>query len=329
VSDIHDLDQFRSIILHYNEHRISDPFMTWFREQDVAGAFASTFEKILVVLIDARFDQQTKAENALKNTKHVVECGALDRVIGREAVQLLIPRQRTTAEDWTNLFVTSQHRLRRLAKRIEEKQRWNASTLLACMLSRNYKVPYLGLKTSRLAVRWLHELVHALDIDMSDFTIPVDVLVYRVASRLGIIDPNVDTYTRAGSPADRKIQSFAKALFPDNPWFLDEALWSTGRQKVQGGHCYPISPQCHGCIFYEVCPKHYANVNPDDVRVGDKGTSASTQKTTKRNAKRGMPAGTCPNCRAPLVWRKARRTGELYRGCTNFQRGCRWQDRSY
>ncbi len=40
-------------------------------------------------------------------------------------------------------------------------------------------------------------------------------------------------------------------------------------------------------------------------------------------------AGICPMCGSKLVWRKARKTGERYRGCTNFQRGCRWNDRSY
>lgn len=34
-------------------------------------------------------------------------------------------------------------------------------------------------------------------------------------------------------------------------------------------------------------------------------------------------AGICPMCGSKLVWRKARKTGERYRGCTNFQGGCR------
>lgn len=43
----------------------------------------------------------------------------------------------------------------------------------------------------------------------------------------------------------------------------------------------------------------------------------------------GEHAGQCPQCGAKLVWRKARRTGESYRGCTNFSGGCRYNDRSY
>jgi len=44
---------------------------------------------------------------------------------------------------------------------------------------------------------------------------------------------------------------------------------------------------------------------------------------------RGEIAGTCPDCGHPLVWRKATKTGELYRGCPNFDGGCRHQERSY
>lgn len=40
-------------------------------------------------------------------------------------------------------------------------------------------------------------------------------------------------------------------------------------------------------------------------------------------------AGICPVCGSPLVWRRAKRTGELYRGCTNYNGGCRYNDRSY
>lgn len=44
---------------------------------------------------------------------------------------------------------------------------------------------------------------------------------------------------------------------------------------------------------------------------------------------RGDYDGFCPLCNSPLVWRKAEMTGELYRGCTNYDGGCRYQERSY
>ena len=44
---------------------------------------------------------------------------------------------------------------------------------------------------------------------------------------------------------------------------------------------------------------------------------------------RGAYAGRCPLCGHPMKWRRANRTGELYRGCDNFDNGCRYQERSY
>jgi len=43
----------------------------------------------------------------------------------------------------------------------------------------------------------------------------------------------------------------------------------------------------------------------------------------------GKYAGKCPQCGSALVWRRAPKTNELYRGCTNYKGGCRWNDRSY
>ncbi|OGD44159.1 hypothetical protein A3K79_00720 [Candidatus Bathyarchaeota archaeon RBG_13_46_16b] len=60
----------------------------------------------------------------------------------------------------------------------------------------------------------------------------------------------------------------------------------------------------------------------------------ATNSTCKKQEPNLQPkhhaqAGICPQCGHPLVWRRARRTGELYRGCTNFDGGCRYQERSY
>ena len=170
-----------------------------------------------------------------------------------------------TAENWTELFLIALPKLHGLAAKIEEQRNWSAEELLDLMRSSGYRVPYLGVKTSRLAVRWLHELVPYLKIGMSDFKIPIDILVYRVASRLGIIDPHVDRYYGEGSPADVKIQSFAKLLFPSDPWFLDEALWSTGRRASDGGHCYPTHPNHQGCIFEGICPRTFVDFDPSGI----------------------------------------------------------------
>ncbi|MCW3985306.1 MAG: ogr/Delta-like zinc finger family protein [Candidatus Bathyarchaeota archaeon] len=63
-----------------------------------------------------------------------------------------------------------------------------------------------------------------------------------------------------------------------------------------------------------------------------KRSKKNTEKMVSQDqagAIRGRSAGICPSCGSPLVWRRARKTRELYRGCTNFDGGCRWKDRSY
>ena len=279
-------DEFRKIILEYNKHRISDPFMTWHRQKDGEKAFANDFERILMILIDARFDQQTTADKALENTKRVFKSGVLKRQLDRSEIPLLIPRQRKTAEQWTNLFHLAIPRLYRLSKVILRKRTWTAQELLRLMRSSHFRVPYLGVKTSRLAVRWLYELVPNLKIDMLDFKVPIDRLVYRVSCRLGIIDPYVDRYYGERSPGDLKIQVFAKTLFPSNPWLLDESLWSTGRQASKSGHCYPTHPRHEGCIFETICPKKYNEVDPSEIGMQEQTSQLAPTKVAKITARK-------------------------------------------
>jgi hypothetical protein len=182
------LDNFRKIIVEYHKNRAPDPFMIWFRKKDAEGFFNDEFEKVLTILIDARFDQRTTAENALQNTMQVIQLSVLKReILSAEELPYLIPRQGMTGERWATLFRSSLQKLHELARIIVSKGNWSASELLA--LFHNIRVPYLGVKTSRLAVRWLYELIPTLRIDMRDYKIPIDSLVYRVLCRLGILDP--------------------------------------------------------------------------------------------------------------------------------------------
>lgn len=59
----------------------------------------------------------------------------------------------------------------------------------------------------------------------------------------------------------------------------------------------------------------------------EEGKHSSTG-ISKMPSTEGKYAGVCPKCGSPLVWRRAKRTNEIYRGCTNFSQ-CRWNDRSY
>lgn len=98
------LSKFRKVVVDYTGNRAPDPFMSWFRRKDSEGFFTDDFEKTLVILIDARFDQRTTADKALQNTVTVVKLGALKRLLSREELPLLIPRQNVTAEKWTDEY---------------------------------------------------------------------------------------------------------------------------------------------------------------------------------------------------------------------------------
>jgi len=256
--------KFKDIIMAYARNRAPDPFMTWFRQKNSEGFFANDFERVLVVLIDSRFNQNTTAETALQNTIAVVEQGSLKRLINREELPLLNTTQYKTAEKWTDLFFRSLPRLHELARRIVAQREWDAAELFRLML-RDIRVPFLWVKTSRLAVRWLHELIPSLSIDMTSYKIPIDRHTYRVATRLGIIDPNLDKYLGDDSSADLRIQSFVRQISPDKPWLLDEPLWATGRKAANGGHCFPQGPNCKGCIFESICPRKFLDIIPEKV----------------------------------------------------------------
>jgi|GEM_PF-4143226 len=270
------LSKFRKIIVDYTKNRTPDPFMTWFRRQDSQRFFIDDHERVLAILIDARFDQRTTADKALQNTITVVKLGALKRPLAREELSLLIPRQNVTAAKWTDLFYLSLPKLHELAKQIVQRREWDAATLIDFMLHDSKgkrRVPYFGIKTVRLATRWLHELTPILKIEMTSYKIPVDSLIYRVSCRLGIVDPNRDRYFGEDSPADLKIQSFVKKMFPDRPYILDEPLWSTGRRAVDGGHCFPKNPNCNGCLFESICPKNFADIDPGKLAIDTDLTS--------------------------------------------------------
>ena len=275
------LSKFREVIIDYTRDRAPDPFMIWFRRKDSEGFFADDFERVLAILIDARFDQRTTADKAFQNTIAVVKLGVLRRSLSREELPLLIPRQNVTAERWTDLFYLSLPKLHDLAKQILNRREWDAADLIDFMQyhsGRKRRVPWFGVKTVRLAVRWLHELVPALRIDMATYKIPVDSLIYRVSCRLGIIDPNKDKYFGEDSPADLKIQSFVKQMFPDRPYILDEPLWSTGRRAVNGGHCFPQNPNCYGCLFESICPKKFLDVDPEKLGMDTKIVSVRRKR---------------------------------------------------
>jgi len=226
-----------------------------------------------MILVDARFDQAgMKAENALKNAIAVSNAGLIRRTpieVG-EIPLLDVPPLKVghtgkamTASEWIHRFHNAHRVLVQKAEAIAIKKGLSARQL-SQILARDPKIPDMGVKTTRLAIRWLYELVPELRIDMSDSEVPVDRNLYRVAARLSLIDPNLDKYFGEGSPADMKLQQFAKETFPRNPSLIDEPMWMEARSQQDGGHCHS-TVQCSGCIFERICPRMYPGVDPSGI----------------------------------------------------------------
>jgi hypothetical protein len=257
----------RRAVDHYHKELRYDPFMNWFRKRAAEDTLGNTFDKVLVVLMNARFDQGTTAEKALENTRRIFELGLLAKnTITEQELPILNTRSRMNPQRWRDLFIVAYPKMRILAQDICTVAPWDSMELLKNI--RRHRVPWLGEKTSRLAVRWMYELIPELDIDMSNSKVPLDSLSYRVASRLGIIDPKKEPFSGDGGTADRKFQEFAEEVSSEDPTYIDEPVWRMGRTRRDGGHCYPTNPDCGGppsCIFNECCPKLYLDFDPAKV----------------------------------------------------------------
>jgi predicted RNA-binding Zn-ribbon protein involved in translation (DUF1610 family) len=67
---------------------------------------------------------------------------------------------------------------------------------------------------------------------------------------------------------------------------------------------------------------------PWKVYSSQKVTSLTYPKSENGQQESSVSAGNCPRCGSAMVWRKARRNGERYRGCTNYP-DCTYNERSY
>ena len=259
------IEQFRQAVERYYE-RPHDPFMEWFAQKRRENAFANHDREVATILTDARFDQAgILAEKALENTISVYELLSAD-LVSVSQVPLLTapPNSEMGNESWTRAFVAAFPAIRATATEIVKTHDWAATDLQ----ERIDAIPWMGVKTSRLAVRWIHELVpDAVEVDMSDSRVPVDRNLYRVASRLGIVDPSHHIYSGEASPGDARIQQFARLAFPRYPVRIDEPMWKMARRPQDGGHCHPKNPRCEGCLFQSFCPKMHRSSDPSATGI--------------------------------------------------------------
>jgi hypothetical protein len=167
---------------------------------------------------------------------------------------------------WRDQFQRALPKVHQVGNAILEKRTWNALDLERMI----QVIPQMGHQNSWMAIRWTTELIpEAVEIDFSGTRITIGEGLYRVASRLGIVNPRLDAYydENGNSPGDTKIQFFAITAFPHHPGKVERPMSLMGGPEEQGGHCFPVQPWCEGCLFNNFCPKLCLDFNPSEKGI--------------------------------------------------------------
>lgn len=249
------VEDFKNSIEEYYK-KPYDIFINWFNKCWEQKELEGDFHSILTVLINARFNQKEKQEIALENTKKVFKLIlqpdiSLDKIPPIEGTQFFSP------DEWRLLFYRAIPKIKEVSYEIINKKKWDALTLEKLIQI----IPHMGQRNSRLAIRWLKNLItDIVVIDCSNANIFIGEEIYRVASRLGILNPNFDHYYGKDSMGYFKIQSFAKELYPKDPIIIEEPMYWIGSENE--GFCLPKQPKCLSCLFGEFCYKFYISFDP-------------------------------------------------------------------
>jgi hypothetical protein len=255
------IEDFRISVETYHQNN-RDIFSSWFEAQKKKEGLAHPLHSVLTILVHARFNQKNQSEKALENTQRVFKL-ILQPSLQLEEIPLLEGAPFFSGENWRDLFHRAIPKLQLVANNIIEKKRWNASDLERLVQI----IPHMSDRNSRMAARWIHELIpDVIEIDFSNTPISVGESLYRVSSRLGVVDPHFDYYQGKNSIGDLKIQAFAKAAYPQNPLRIEEPTTWVGMMKEEGGggYCLPTQPHCEGCLFEAFCPRLYFDFNPPE-----------------------------------------------------------------
>ncbi|MEW6376048.1 MAG: hypothetical protein AB1502_09720 [Thermodesulfobacteriota bacterium] len=255
------MGDFRNAIENYYQ-KPRDMFSMWFDAQQKEEGFANPLHSLLTILIHARFDQGPDQMNhsgkALENTQRAFRL-IIQTNLSLEEIPPLEGTPFFSGESWRDLFRRAIPRLQQIANNIIEKKKWNAPDLERLVRV----IPHMSNRNSRKAIRWINELIpDVVEIDFSNTPLLIGESLYRVASRLGVVDPHFDHYQGRNSMGDLKIQSFAKATFPQDPVKVEEPMIWVGMKEEEGGHCFPTQPQCEGCLFETFCSRLFLHFNP-------------------------------------------------------------------
>jgi hypothetical protein len=259
------MDNFRNSIETYYQKN-QDLFSSWFGAFRKKEGFVHSLHSLLTILAHARFNQKNHSEKALENTQRVFKL-LLQPNLPPDEIPLLEGTPFFSGDQWRELFLRALPKLHQVANNILEKKRWKASDLERLIQI----IPHMGDKNSRMAIRCIHELIpEAVEIDFSETSVSVGESLYRVGSRLGVVDPHFDYYRGKNSIGDLKIQTFAKTAYPQNPMKIEDPMTWVGMMKEEGGggYCLPIQPRCEGCLFETFCPKLQVDYNPSEKGMG-------------------------------------------------------------
>jgi hypothetical protein len=257
------MDEFRKAIELYHQTN-PDPFISWFETLQKEGGFESPYHSLLTLFIYARFNQPYPSETALENVGRVYK-PTLRNDLCPEEIPSLLGTKFFSAEAWKDLYFRAIPKLREVAGRILEKTEWDARDLDRMIRI----IPHMTDRNSRWAIRFIHERFPGPTIDISKMDVEISEGLYRVASRLGVINPLFDYYRGSPSAGGRKIQSFAGSAFPEWPGKIEEPMRRLGIEE-EGGLCLPAGPRCQHCPFETFCPKCAVEFDPAEKGMMDR-----------------------------------------------------------
>jgi hypothetical protein len=256
------IEGFRGSVQTYSQE-VPDAFTSWFRARQSQHDLKDPFHSLLTLLVHARFDQMDETEKAIENTQRVYS------LIARHPITLdEIPALEGTLffseEQWRDLFYRAIPKLQQVGHGILEKKEWKASEIERLIQI----IPHVSERLSRKAVRRISRLIpETVKIDFYNHPLLIDPALYRVVSRLGVVDPHFDLYQGKDSMGDLKIQAFAKEAFPQDPSRIEAPMAWMGRNAA-GNHCLPSKPECEGCLFEKFCQKLYLQFDPSEKGMG-------------------------------------------------------------
>jgi hypothetical protein len=257
------IESFRSSIDAFYRHH-PDPFQQWFRGRQEEKEFADDSHALVTILLHARFDQMTPSAKALGNTQRAYPVMTRPSV-ALEEIPALEGTLRFPDDGWKMLFYKAIPRLREVTQHILARRGWSVADLEQLL----QVIPHMGQRTSRQATKWIRALMaETVQIDLSQARVLIGEPLYRVAARLGVVDPQSDRCGSSNSRGDIKIQSFAKAAFPEDILRIEEPLEWVGNPSEADGHCVALHPRCEGCLFDGFCPKLHDHGDPCEKGMG-------------------------------------------------------------